>query len=177
MSPRLLSLSLALLLALTATAQQPRNELALSYGRTETEQLGDAFTKGASYTRFWTNAIATRFGAQVSNEDFPDDAGDKQLGSYSAIAEYHFLRGRTFSPYAGLGLAYAFARQHLNHSDFSRGDSVLGGIIDVGLDMNFTPRIALAVSANYLKFDPDLGDRHGSTLDPTTVLVSAKYRY
>ena len=177
MSPRILFLSLALLFPLFAIAQQPRNEIAVSYGRTETEELGDARPQGASYTRFWTGAVATRFGAQISQEDFPDDAGDKRFGAYSAIVEYHFLRSRTFSPYAGAGVAHAYARQRLRAANFTKDDSVITVIVDVGLDINVTPRVALGFSANYLKFDPDLGDRFGTILDPTTALVSAKYRF
>lgn len=48
---------------------------------------------------------------------------------------------------------------------------------DFGVDLNLTRRFALGIDASYIMFDPDLGDRHGTVLDPITTLVSVKYRY
>jgi hypothetical protein len=90
-----------LLLSLPAFAQQ-RNELAVSFGRSEFDALGDA-------------------------------------------PAFH-LRGRRISPFAGLGLAFAVA-------SIDRAD------------------------VTYLQFDADLDDRFATALDPTTVLVSAKFKY
>ena len=176
MTPRSLFLAL-LLFALPVFAQPLDHEIAISYGRTETEQAGDAPAIGASYARFWTDGIATRIGGHTAGEDYPDDQGDKAVGAYFAVAEYHFFRGRTLSPYGGAGLAYGFARTHLSHANFRKSDSVLTAMLTAGLDVNVTRRLAIAGDIRYMKFDPDLGDRHGSTLDPTTVMASAKYRF
>ena len=94
MTPRLLLLVL-LLFALPAFAQQRDHEIAVSYGRTQTSQAGDAPALAASYAHFWTGSVAARFGVQHAAADYPDDQGDKAVGAYFALAEYHFFRGRT----------------------------------------------------------------------------------
>jgi outer membrane protein W len=180
MTPRLPLFLLLLAISLSAAAQLPRNEVDISLGRTQTEELGDAPTIGASYTRFWTRGIATRFAAQYSQEDYSDyanDTGEKSYGSYAAMGEYHFLRDRLVSPYAGGGIAYGFARRHLGNTDFTSSDGQFTYILNVGADVNITPRFAAGISGNYMKLDPDVGDRYGTILDPTTVLVSAKYKF
>src|SRR5215203_2461614 len=89
MNPRLLSLPLLLLFTLPAIAQQPRNELAVSAGISSLGDLGSAPAFGVSYTRFWTDALAVRFGAFSASGDL-DDGGTKTASAYHASAEYHF---------------------------------------------------------------------------------------
>ncbi len=171
------ALFLALFLSLPVIAQQTNNEIAISYGRTETEDLGDAPAVGISYARFWTRGLATRVGGQWSGEDLPDNAGDNSVNAYFATAEYHFFRDRLMSPYIGGGIAHAFADIHFSSSGFRGDDSMYTAMVIAGADVNFTRRFAVGVDARYMTFDPDLGDRFGTILDPMTVFVSAKYRY
>jgi len=175
MTPRILSLAL-LLFTLPALAQ-PNNEIAVGYGRTMTSEVGDAPAIGLSYARFWSNGIAVRVGGTRSEKDFPDNAGDKMFGGYFAVAEYHLFRDRLFSPHIAGGLAYGVARVYLFHSDLTFEDNAYSATGIVGLDVNLTRNFAIGVDSSYMRFDPDLGDRHGSIADPITTLVSVKYRY
>ncbi len=173
---RLLPLVL-LLSSLPTFAQQLDHEIAVSYGRTQTSQAGHAPALAASYAHFWADNVVTRFGAQHAAADYPDEQGDKAVGAYFALAEYHVFRGRTFSPYAGAGLAYGYARSYLSHADFRKSDSVVGAMLASGFDVNNTRRFAIGADGRYMRFDPDLGDRHGSVHDPITVLGTVKYRF
>jgi outer membrane protein W len=179
MTPRLLALTLLALLVFPAFAQQPRNELAASFGRSEFDQLGDAPAVGLSYNRFWTRMVSTRFGAFVASEDLNEDGGNKRVGAYHASVEVHFLRERVLSPFVSVGGALAFSRVEHPNSDFTASDSLLTPIVGAGIDITITPHFALGADAHYIKYDAetDLGDRFGTTLDPLTVLVSAKYRF
>lgn len=163
---RALALSLLFLLSLPAIAQ--RNELAVSYGRSEFDALGDGPAFGASYNRFWTENVSTRFALFAASEDH------KTVGAYSATAEYHFLRGRRISPYAGLGIALAVVS--IDGYD-SVSDTGFAPVIGAGIDLNLTRRFAIGADVTYLQFDADLDDRFTIALDPTTFLISAKYRF
>ena len=156
-------LLLVLWLSLPAMAQQ--NEFAVSFGRSEFDQLGDGPAAGVSYNRFWTETVSTRFALFAAEED------QETVSALSASAEYHFLRGRRISPYAGLGFALAYASVH------SASDSGFAPIIVGGIDVGITRRFAIGADFSYLQFDADLDDRFATALDPTTVLVSAKFRY
>jgi opacity protein-like surface antigen len=175
MNTRLLPLAL-LLFTLPALAQQPNDEVALSYGRATFTDLGDSPTIGLSYAHFWRTGIAARVGAQRSQEDFPDNQGDKLVEAFYATAEYHLFRNRLISPYVGGGATYGHARMHLTNA-FTAEDSVISGFGDAGVDVNFTPRFAIGADVNYFRFDPDLGDRYGTRLDPITILGSVRYRF
>lgn len=171
-----LLLLLSLPIAVSASAQS-NNEVAVGYGRTMTSEVGNAPAIGLSYARFWNNGIAVRIGGTRAEEDFPDNAGDKLFGGYFAVAEYHLFRDRLFSPYIGGGLAYGVARVYLFHSDLTYDDNAYSATGHVGLDVNLTRTFAIGAAASYMRFDPDLGDRHGSIADPITTLVSAKVRF
>lgn len=177
MTQRLLPLVLLLLLvSLPAIAQPTNNEVAVSYGRSDFVDLGNSRAFGFSYARYWKHGFAVRLGIHRSQKDFPDNQGEKSAGAYYATAEYHLFRGRLVSPYVGGGVAYGTARMHLSHG-FTGKDSDISGFGDAGVDVNVTPRFAISADVSYMRFDPDLGDRHGSRLDPITTLVSLKYRY
>ncbi|HEU4889616.1 MAG TPA: OmpW family outer membrane protein [Thermoanaerobaculia bacterium] len=179
MSPRLLSLALLLLLSLPAIAQQLKNELAVSVGRSQYDQLDDGTALGISYNRFWTESVSTRIGAFAAGEAEEANAGigdDDVVGAYYATAEYHFLRGGRVSPFAGVGFALAFASiERLNAR--SANDTGFAPIVLAGIDIQLTQRFAIGADVSYFQFDADLEDQGSAALDPTTVLVSAKYRY
>lgn len=173
---RSLSLALLLLLSFPAIAQQLRNELAVSVGRSEYDARGDGTAFGISYNRFWTNTVSTRFGGFATGEETTESIGDEVLGAYTATAEYHFLRGGRISPYVGAGFAYAFVRvDRVNARTAS--DSGFAPVAIGGLDVQLTRRFAIGADVTYFQFDADLDDSFTTALDPTTVLVSAKYRY
>jgi opacity protein-like surface antigen len=177
MTPRPLFLVLLFLLALSATAQQPRNELAVSVGRSQFHQLGDAPAVGLSYNRYWTAALSTRFGAFMAAEDLPEGAGSKRIGAYHVSGEVHLLRDRRVSPYAGLGIALAHSSIKISQFDFSSSEMTFAPIVEAGLDVNLTRRFTLGGDVRYLYYDAELGSRFGYQLNPLTVLVSAKFRY
>jgi outer membrane protein W len=162
-----------LLLSLPAFAQ--RNELAVSFGRSEFDELGDAPAFGVSYNRFWTENVSTRFGLFAASEEANVGDGDDVVGASYATAEFHFLRGRRISPFAGLGVAFAVAS--IDRVGSSASDSGFAPVIIGGVDVNLTWRFAIGADVTYLQFDADLRDRFATALDPTTVLVSAKFKY
>lgn len=153
-----------------------RNELAVSFGRSEYDARGDGVAWGLSYNRFWTDNVSTRFGGFAAGEDTSTGIGDEVVGAYTATAEFHFLRGRRISPYAGAGFALAFVRlDRVNAS--SASDTGFAPVAIGGVDVQLTRRLAIGADATYFQFDADLDDRFATPLDPTTVLVSAKFRY
>jgi outer membrane protein W len=174
MTPRSLIL---FLFSLPALAQQANNEIAISYGRSNFAQRGNSPTIGLSYAHFWSNSLGARIGIHRSEKDFPDNQGHQNIGAYYATVEYHLFRDRLFSPYVGAGIAYGVARIDSTPSGFTAEDTTVSVIGDVGVDVNLPRSFAIAANLSYMKFDPNLGDRHGSALHPMTMLVSAKYRF
>lgn len=177
MTPRLPFFVLFVFLAFSATAQQSNNEIAVSLGRSQFHQLGDAPAVGLSYNRYWTPALSTRFGAFMAGEDLPEGAGSKRIGAYHASGEAHFFRDRRFSPYAGFGIALAQSSIKISQFDFSSSEMTVAPIVDAGLDANLTRRFTLGADVRYLYYDAELGSRFGYQLNPLTVLLSAKFRY
>jgi hypothetical protein len=78
-----------------------------------------------------------------------------------------------------VGAALAFSHIERPNSDFTRSDTLLTPIFGAGIDLTLSPRFALGADVHYIKYDAEteLGDRFGTPLDPTTVLVSAKFRF
>jgi len=174
MNPRLLSLPLLLLFTLPAIAQQPRNELAVSAGISSLGDLGSAPAFGVSYTRFWTDALAVRFGAFSASGDL-DDGGTKTASAYHASAEYHFNRAARVSPYVGAGLALAVTSVDGLPFDFSASETNPEVILSGGVDVNISRRFALGADVRYMYYDVGLGSAY--QVNPATLLISAKYRY
>lgn len=141
-----------------------RNEIAVSFGRTDAEQLGDIPAAGLSYNHFWTHMISTRFGA------FAGTGEDTSIGAVHASAEAHFRREQRVSPYAGAGVAYAFTER-------GRKETVIAPIFEAGVDVRLSPRFSVGLDARYLFYHSELEDRFGYDLHPLTVLASAKFRY
>jgi outer membrane protein W len=175
MIPRLLSLAL-LLFTLPAIAQQPQNEVAVSAGYSSLGDLGSAPAFGVSYTRFWTDALAIRFGAFSASGDL-DDGGTKIASAYHASAEYHFRRTAPVSLHVGAGLALATTSVDGLPFDFSASETSPEVIVSAGVDMNVSPRFALGADVHYMYYDVELGARSGYQVNPATLLISGKYRF
>lgn len=189
-------LSLALLLSLPGTASlsaagalpvtvihspfadvQPMNEIAISAGYAHLNQFGDAPAFGASYSHFWTDEFSTRFGVFGAREDLGDTRGERSFDAYHASAEYHFLRDYPISTYAGAGLALAVTSIEGAEFDFSASETALTPMVSVGVNVNVSLRFVIGADLSYMYYDVELGSRFGYQVNPTTLLISAKYRY
>lgn len=169
------ALLLAVLLAVPAFAQQ--NEAALSLGRTDFDTQGDAPALGLSYARFWTPAVATRFGGFRAAESLNADGGELQFYALYAMAEVHLFRDRVVSPHLSGGLAFASNRVEPSSGDVTADDSALTVAAGGGVDFRFTPRFAVGAELLYMPFTPDPGDRFAAALDPLTVSAVARMRW
>ena len=169
-------LLLVLLFALPAVAQLAPNEVAVSFGRSDLEVLGDAPAIGVSYNRFWGQLGSVRFGAFTAGEGYEDAPGEERVHTLHASAEVHFLRGRVVSPYAGVGVAMASTR--IDSGGSSLSETSFAPIVSGGLDFNVWPRWAIGVDGRWMHLRVDSGDRFGPyILDPLTVMGSVKYRF
>jgi hypothetical protein len=170
-------LALLLLLLSFPLAAQQRNEVAVSFGRTEFETAGDTPAVGASYNRFWTRYVSTRAGIFSAGEDRSADGfhGETRFTAVYATVEYHPFRGRLLSPRAAGGLAAG--RFHDEFAGFGQTDSQVTGIFGAGLDVNLTRRFALGLEVAYLPFNPEPRDRFSAPLDPLTTLASTRFRW
>jgi opacity protein-like surface antigen len=175
MNGRSFSLFLVLLVSVPMVAQQARNEVAVSAGRSDMGELGDAPAFGVSYNRYWTGGLSTRFEVFTAGEE--NGVGDRRVTTSHISAEYHFLRDRAVSPYVGAGLAWVDNTRHLDEFDFTSTESVFTAIGSAGVDLNVSRRFSLGVDVRYLYFDVELGSRFGYQVDPLTVMGSAKFRF
>lgn len=173
MNPRSVALTLALLLSVSAAAQLPQKELAISLGRWDSDQLGNGPAFGLSYNRFWTRSFSTRFGRFVARE------GDTTAGVAHASAEVHPFRASRVSPWAGVGIAGAYTRRAASNDHFTGSETTLTGIYRGGLDVMLSPRFALGGEFSYMKYEAELGSRFGNTVDvdPVTVMLSGRWRF
>lgn len=163
MAPRVPFLALSLLLSLSAAAQLPRNEVTLSAGWTELASLGGERAIGASYTRFWNPALATKLGA-ISADRFSDA---------HAMVQIHPLRARLLSPWAGFGAALL----RLTDNNGGRLASKVTGIVGGGVDVRISPRFALGAEVHYSPYEVNPNDRFGYNVNPATFTLAARWRY
>lgn len=166
----------SILLALPVFAQN--NEVAVSYGRINTQSQGNAPALGVSYARFWTRSVATRIGGFTGSETLNSDGGEKELRALYATAEYHFFRGRPVSAHLAGGGAYFTNRVETAIFVTEKTDSQFTTAVGGGVDLNFSPRVAFGVEALYMPFQwNEDGDRFQVKLDPLTILGSVRYRW
>ena len=176
MNARSVFLALSLF-AFPVFAQQPDNEIAVSLGWSVFNQLGSAPAAGVSYTHFWTDAFATRFGAFASHGDFNENGGEKTVSAYHGSAEYHFRRDQRVSPYVGAGIALAATSIDRPEIEFSASETSFEVIVSGGVDVDVSRRFAVGGDVRYMYYDVGLGARSGYQVNPLTILLSAKYRY
>lgn len=172
---RLLLLPLLLLTALPALAQQPRNEIAASFGRADSNVLGDALAFGLAYNRFWTERFSTRFGMFAAGEE-EDNGAERVFGAYHASAEVHWWRDRLVSPYAGVGIAYAVDTFELAQFGIDEEETTVTGIVSGGIDLQLARRFALSGELRLMRYDV-ADERAPRTNDPVVALVSGKFRF
>lgn len=171
MSPRVLLVTLLFVLPITTTAQQTRNEVTGSLGRTDLNPFGDGPAFGVSYNRYWNPMFSTRLGVFAGGNE--NASREIVSGAYHLSAEIHPLGQRIISPWAGIGLALAVT--DVDHVDeaFVSSETSLTGIYSGGLDFNLTRRFAIGGEVLYLKHD----DALGIALDQLTVMGSARFRW
>jgi opacity protein-like surface antigen len=159
-------LALALVVSLSAAGQLPRNEISVGAGWVDFANLGGARAVGASYTRYWTRALATSLGgSRIVQTPYGLEFSDVH-----ATAEYHARRERRVSPWAGLGLA----RLSVNTG---REASTTALITGAGLDVGITRRLAIGAQVHYSRFIVNPGDRFEERVNPTTLMIAVRWRY
>jgi opacity protein-like surface antigen len=180
-----LSIPAALLLSFTLTlaAQPANNDVRLSYGRSYfSEDVADnayANTIGLTYNRFRTPHLSTRFGVTQIGADLAVDlGGDNEVQSsvWTASAEYHPLRERRLSPWAGLGVAYVQTDIGARHFDASPSNEFTG-LLTGGVDVNMTRRLSIGADLAYLHYKPDLGAAGEINMSPLTFSGSLKLHW
>lgn len=160
MTPRAPFLVLLLLLSIPAAAQLPRNALSASAGWTDLASVGGERSLGASYARYWSDAIATRAGFAT---------GDL-LNDVHVMAEYHALRARRLSPWLGAGVA---------HLTFDNGQSTSQNSLMVGggLDVTVSRSLAIGAEVHYTKFVIDPSTRFEFNVNPMRLALAARWRF
>jgi len=165
MTPRALALAVSVLVSLSAAAQLPRNEVAVSAGWTDLASVGGARALGASYSRFFTPNICAQLGAVRA------DGRGKELTDIHAAAEFHPFRESTLSPWAALGVArIAFRDSESLHSK-------LTSLVGAGVDVNLSRQFAIGAQVHYSPFVINPRERFGFNLNPMTLSLAARWRY
>lgn len=172
---RHLPLLLILLLALPLSAQLPRNEFAVSAGSSNLNDLGNAPAAGVSINHFWLRTLSTRAGVFAAAKD--GEVGDVVSGAWHLSAEYHPFRGRAVSPRLAAGVAWAFSEIDYADIDFSASETQIVPILGGGVDVRVTPRFSVGAEALYMNYEADLGNRFGFSVDPLTILGSARFHW
>ncbi len=166
---------LLVLLAFPLSAQQhSRNEFSLSAGRTDFNGRLMANSYGASYSRFWTDAISTRIGGFTSSNEFPDERGSQYFRAYHADLGVHFRTNRIVSPRLSAGLASVTWDVDPYVSESDSGTALIGGI---GFDFRLHRHFALGVEMIYIPFTPNPRDRFAQKLNPLTGFASGRFRW
>ena len=161
-------LPLVLLLSVSAAAQFPRNEVAVSAGIWDSSDLGNEPMVGASLNYHWTSLFSTRLGGFVAK-------GDDVTASIVYISgELHFFRDARVSPWVGAGGALARVRRDGEFGEVS--DSQLTGIYSGGVDVAVTPRFALGAEVSYMNYEVQL-TRFGDRVDSITYSGVGRWRW
>ncbi|MDQ3281048.1 MAG: outer membrane beta-barrel protein [Acidobacteriota bacterium] len=152
-------------------------------------ELNENTGYGLSYNRYWTAGFSTELSLQKLGADvdiaFNDEpsvhAGDLDATAWTGIAQYHFRRATRFSPYVGLGAAYLSGE--FNPADVLESDGRVefdnetSLVTNFGADINLTDRIAIALDAKYMKWEPrERDDDALDRLDVSPLIVSAGLR-
>jgi len=165
MTPRIPFLALCVVLSLSASAAQlPRNEVSLDAGWTDFAALGGARAVGASYSHFWTRAIATQIGTFATS-------GRIRFKDVHATAEVHALRERLLSPWAAFGIA------QVSLDEPQHGDAQLTTIAGAGVDVKITRSLAIGAQVHYSYYVIDPRARFALRVNPTTLAVAARWRF
>jgi outer membrane protein W len=175
------------LLTIPLFAQNQNNEIGIAIGSADMGDFGDAATAGFSYNRYWTRGLSTKFdatgfAAELTTVDVGPGgvttAGDFVMAAYSGQFQYHFLRGRRFSPYFGAGLAYVITRFEDTPAGDLEADNTVTGIASAGVDLNLGRRWAITGDATYMPHQPEFPEGAATIdLDPLTLSVGAKFRW
>lgn len=182
----LLAIAAVLLAACPLAAQNQNNEISVSLGSADLGDFGDAGTLGIHYNRYWTGGLSTRvgvtsFGAELQTVDVGPggltSVGDLEMGVISAMAEYHFNRGRRFSPYVGAGVGFVSARFADTPAGDIDADDEIAGIVGGGLDVNLGRRWAINGDVTYMPYEANFGNVTTVNMDPLTLSVGAKFRW
>jgi len=165
MTPRTLLLILSLLFALSAAAQLPRNEIAVTAGWTDFAGIGGARAVGASYSRFLTPYVAAQLGAMRT------EGRGNELSDVHAAAAVYPLRQYRVSPWVALGAA------HIAFDD-SEGSHVKSTwIAGAGVDVAITRQFALGAAFHYSPFEENPRARFPLTVNPATLSAAARWRF
>ena len=148
-----------------------RNEVAISAGWTDFANLGGARAIGASYSHFWTPAVSTQLGAILAGDQITEAHPNNSFTDVHATAEFHAFRERLLSPWAALGIAFVAIDEP------ERSNSTFTTIAGAGVDVKISRRLAIGGQWHYSPFEVDPRDRFGLRVNPTTVMVAARWRY
>ena len=173
MNPRGLFLSILLLLfSLPAIAQPGPNELALSLGRWDSDEIGNGSPAvGASYNRFFGQVFSTRLGGYAARQ------GDFTSGALFLSGEIHLFRAARVSPWVGAGGGYGYVRRAASNDRFVGSETALTGIYSGGVDVTVSPRFAVGADVSYMNYEMSLGNRFGYRVDPVMVSLTGRWRF
>lgn len=192
-------LSLAVLLPLTASAQN--NELGVfistsQFDDNEIQDAGDEFDVefdedmgiGVMYNRFWFGGFSTelayqRLGADLtlSLDDVSEDFGNLDLDVLSATAQLHLARGSMISPYVGGGLAYVSGEA--GSIDQDEADNVdleneLEFLVNAGLNVGLGRSFGVFLDGKYILYEArGEGESDGEALDINPLIISGGIKF
>ncbi|HEV7766865.1 MAG TPA: OmpW family outer membrane protein [Thermoanaerobaculia bacterium] len=166
------------------------------------DEISDAHLKfdedngyGISINQFWTERWSTELAVQtfgagllVSTDIVPDreyDAGEIDVTSITAMAQWHFNRAGRFAPYIGGGIAHLSGELTVEVDDVLEDPSTdleaeIAFAAAIGANIRLTDRLFLATELKYTPWSAvaaDDVDGEGFDVNPLVLGVGLKARF
>lgn len=153
---------------------------------------------GISFNHFWTDAFSTEIAAQKFGADLivssppaqgslEFNAGEVDITTITAMAQWHFRRGTRFAPYVGAGIARISGEfdpiddpDDPENSSAIDLDAEMKWTAAVGANINMTDHLAFVGELKYIPWSALAeGDPSDDRLDvdPLTVAAGVKLRF
>lgn len=190
-------LVLLLALSLPVFAQLPSGDVGLWIARPALAETNEDLTDtrhdpetgfGLSFNHYWTDSISTeistaRFESGMEMDFFsiegePQTArGTLETTVIAAVAQWHFRRGSTISPYVGVGGA-RISGDYENESGTEPPlalEAAASFVLNAGLDVNLTERFALSADAKQIAWN--IGAGRDIRVNPLLLSAGVRFRY
>ncbi len=153
---------------------------------------------GLSYSRFWTDKLATEIAVQQADSDVRARIGAGGLGvelgigtlrvtALSAILQWHPRRDAAVSPWVGAGIVGLDGELDVPRSITELADledthlgQVASWIANTGISVRLTRQLRLAIDGRYTRYKPDSPTaviQDGRAIHPLLVGVGMRMRF
>lgn len=153
---------------------------------------------GLSYTRFWTETIATELALQQAGGDIRArvsanglaatlGVGELDILALSVLAQWHPRRDAVISPWIGGGIVLLdgeidVPRQVAELADLNEADlgQVASWLLNAGVSFRVTERVRIAADLRYTRYKPEEPSAvlpEGETIHPLLGGVGLRFRF